>query len=90
MIIGVATYKLLILFLFIFFNLMNSKNGWHLYISPSRILFNIAWGIEIKRLSPAIVTTENDAPIKNNMATQNYWPNIKQSTTLYLPFLNGI
>jgi hypothetical protein len=63
MIIGVATYKLLILFLFIFFNLMNSKNGWHLYISPSRILFNIAWGIEIKRLSPAIVTTENDAPI---------------------------
>jgi hypothetical protein len=26
----------------------------------------------------------------NNMATQNYWPNIKQSTTLYLPFLNGI
>jgi hypothetical protein len=27
---------------------------------------------------------------ENNMATQNYWPNIKHSPTLYLPFLNGI
>ncbi|MGI2226055.1 hypothetical protein [Shewanella frigidimarina] len=26
----------------------------------------------------------------NNMATQDCWLNIKHSTTLYLPFLNGI
>jgi hypothetical protein len=30
---------------------------------PSRIEFNIAWGIEIKRLTPAIVTSEQDATI---------------------------
>lgn len=28
--------------------------------------------------------------IVNNMATQDCWLNIKHSTTLYLPFLNGI
>ncbi len=35
------------------------------------------------------MATQCKITLQNNMATQDFWLNIKHSTTLYLPFLNG-